>query len=910
MKLLRIFFTLSFFAMILHFPATAQDSGAVLNQIMTKSAKVYNGYPIEKVYLHFDKPYYAVGDTVWFKAYLTYYIHQPSELSKIIYVDVIGPHDTLVRALKLQVKNSAAWGNVPVAKDLFKKGNYRFVAYTKYMNNSGVEYFFNKTITIGDAVSNSLSTQISLKSSVANKLPKISAGIYYKDNEGKPFSDKKVSWAVQKEDQTIAKGKGVTDKDGFIDISFINLKKVHLDSANMVTTIDDGDRRILSSTFSLDRVGKPNDIQFFPEGGSLIIGLRTKVAFKAIKPDGLGIDLKGTVTDNNNNVVAEFTSSHLGMGAFMLTPEDGKTYTANITYADGTTSTADMPKILSGGINLTLENNNPDNLMIRLQADAQFIKEYQGKAFFILAKSSGIICYAAKTMLQNQFYGATVPKSKFPTGIVQVTLFTGDGEPISERIAFIQHNDQLNLALSADKQQYDTRQLVKLSLLAKNNGQPDQGNFSVSVTDESKVPYDENSESTILTYLLLTSDIQGYIEKPNYYFLHQDDKTLTDLDNLLLTQGYRRFSYKDVLNNRFPPLISGTEQGIDLSGTLRASNGLPINHGNIRLSIPDKGYSANAVTDADGRFKFENLVFADSSKVTISARNNTHASDLVITVDNEAAQNVPINLNAPDDMVNIDSTLNVYLKNSKLQNIDPHMLKEVVIKDTKIVKLPSHKDYGSLASLSDIADHVVNADKFEGCPNMLECLKALAVGMTFDNDKFYVARDFTAGQRQPVAIFLRGGIIDANLLNSINPAEVASVEIFLKDDLGLINSAYGTNGAIVVNMKKPAEGGKKVTLQELRDMIPQRNEITFSPRGYEAIRTFYLPRYTGPRGSQTTRTDLRTTIYWNPNVNTDKTGAATLEYYNADGQGTYRVTVEGIDKDGNLGRQVFRYEVK
>jgi hypothetical protein len=904
MKLLRIFFTLSFFAMILHFSAAAQDDATVLNQIMTKSAKLYNGYPIEKVYLHFDKPYYAVGDTIWFKAYLTYYNHQPSELSKIIYVDVIGPSDTLVQALRLQVKNSAAWGNVPVAKDLFRKGNYRVVAYTKYMNNSGVEYFFNKTITIGDAVNNSLSTQISLKSSGSTKQPKISAGIYYKDNEGKPFSEKKVSWTVQKEDQTIAKGKGVTDKDGFIDISFINLKKVGLDSANIVTTIDDGDRKTLSSTFSLGQLAKTNDIQFFPEGGSLIVGLRTKIAFKAIRPDGLGIDLKGTITDNNNNVVAEFTSSHLGMGAFMLTPEDGKTYKANITFADGTTTTADMSKILTGGINLSLENNNPDNLMIRLQADPQFIKEYQGKTFFILAKSGGIICYAAKTGLQSQFYGATVPKSKFPTGIVQVTLFTGDGEPISERIAFIQHNDQLNLALSGDKQQYDTRQMVKLSLSAKNNGQPDEGNFSVSVTDESKVPYDENSETTILSYLLLTSDIKGYIEKPNYYFLHQDDKTLTDLDNLLLTQGYRRFSYNDVLNNRFPALISGTEQGIDISGSLRASNGLPINRGNVRLSIPDKGYSANAVTDADGRFKFQNLAFSDSSKVTVSARN------LVITIDNEAAQGVPINLNTPDELVNIDSALNVYLKNSKLQNVDPHMLKEVVIKDTKIVKLPSHRDYGSLASLSDIADHVISADKFEGCPNMLECIKALAAGMTFDNNNFYVARDFTAGKRQPVAIFLRGTIIDANLLNSVNTAEVASVEIFLRDDLGLINSAYGTNGAIVVNMKKPAEGGKKVSLQELKAMIPQRNEITFIPKGYEAIQTFYLPKYSGPRGSQTTRTDLRTTIYWNPNVNTDKTGAATLEYYNADGQGTYRVTVEGIDKDGNLGRQVFRYTVK
>jgi len=181
--------------------------------------------------------------------------------------------------------------------------------------------------------------------------------------------------------------------------------------------------------------------------------------------------------------------------------------------------------------------------------------------------------------------------------------------------------------------------------------------------------------------------------------------------------------------------------------------------------------------------------------------------------------------------------------------------------------------------------------------------------MTFDNDNFYVMRDYTAGNRTPAAIFLKGMPVDVNTLYTLNPANIESIEIFLKDELGLINSAYGTNGAIVVNMKKAPEG-QKISYQQLKDLIPQKSEVTFNPRGYAAIRTFYLPRYSGPREAQNTRTDLRSTIYWNPNVTTDKTGTASLEYFNADGRGTYRVTIEGIDKDGNLGRQVFRYNVK
>jgi len=908
MKFLKTIFTFSLSAIIFYLPASAQNDMSVLNQIMTKTAKIYNDFPIEKVYLHFDKPYYAVGDTIWFKAYLTIYNHQPSPLSRVIYVDVLGPRDTLMQSLKLQVKNSVAWGFIPVSQYGYKKGNYRVVGYTNYMNNSGVAYFFNKNITIGDAINNEVSTQVSLKRAIVNKVPKISAGIYYKDADGNPYSDKKVSWTIQKEDESIVKGKGVTDKDGFMDISFVNIKNTGLDSASLITVIDNGNRKQFTSSFPLKSIAAPNDIQFLPEGGQLIPGLRTKIFFKAIKPNGLGIDLKGTITDNNNNVVVEFASSHLGMGKFILTPEDGKTYTANVTFADGSVATPDLPKIQTGGIDLSVENSSPDVLGIKIQTDTSFLQAYKGKTFFILGKANGAICYAAKTTLQNRVYSASIPKSKFPTGIVQMTLFTDDGEPISERIAFIQHNDQLNLSVSGDQPAYTARQKVKLNITAKNNDQPDEGNFSVTVVDDSKAPYDENSETTILTNLLLTSDIKGYIEKPNYYFNHPNEKTVDNLDILLQTQGYRRFSYDGIMNNKYPSITFLPEQGINITGTLRYSSGIPVNRGNLTLRIPDRNFLENVVTDVDGRFKFTNLVFLDSAKVNISARNNERASDIVITLDNELSQSVPANFNAPGDIMNIDSALNAYLKNSKIQYSDKHVLKEVVIKDTRIVKTVSHKDYGSLTSLSSEPDHLIKGDMLKGCANVFECLKAMGSGIVFQKENFYVMRDYSQGKLVPMQVFLKGTPVDVNTLATLDANNIESIEIFLKDELGLINSAYGTNGAIVVNMKKMET--TKISYQQLKDLIPQRNEVSVNPKGYAAIRTFYIPRYNGPKETQNTKTDTRSTIYWNPNVTTDKTGAATLEYFNADGQGTYRVIIEGIDKDGNIGRQLYRYTVK
>ena len=908
MKFFRFLSILPAFVIAFYLPASAQNVDEVLNQIMTKSAKAYTNIPVEKVYLHFDKPYYAVGDTIWFKAYLTYNIHEPSPISKIVYVDIISPHDSLVQGAKLQVKNGVAWGSIILSQYAYKKGNYRVLAYTNYMNNNGYSYFFNKNITIGDEVNNTISMQVSLKSSVVNKLTKISAAIYYKDDDGSPYHDKKVSWEIQKDDESIAKGKSVTDKNGFVNISFVNLKNAKLDGANLLTEVESGDHKQIANTFSLKTVTMPNDIQFFPEGGQLIVGVRTKVAFKAITPDGLGIDLKGTITDNSNNVVMDFSSSHLGMGQFILTPEDGKTYTAHVTYADGTTATPDFPKVGSDGINLALDNSDPNVLNLKLLCDDAFLKDFKDKTFFILGKSAGAICFAAKMVLKDLVYSAPIPKSKFPTGVVQVTLFTDDGEPVGERVAFIQHNDQINLTVNSDHPDYTTRQKVKLNILAKYADQPEEGNFSVSVIDESKVPFNENAESTILSYLLLTSDIKGYIEQPNYYFNHPDQKAQADLDILLLTQGYRRFSYDEILNNKMPVLKYYPEQGIDIMGTLRGASGIPINRGNVKISIPDRNFFANTVTDVDGRFRFSNLVFPDSAKVVVSARDNPGSSNLSLTVDGEQRQNIPVNYDEPDQVNNIDSVLSAYLKNSKMQYSDLHMLKEVTIKDTRIVKTTSHKDYGNLASLSDLPDHLIKADAFGGCNEILDCLKALAMGMIFDKDNFYVLRDYNQGKRVPVQIFVKGSPVDINFLYTLNVADIESVEIFLKDELGLVNSAYNSDGAIVINTRKMET--TKISYQDLKQLIGNRYEVTLYPRGYEPIKTFYLPRYIGPRANQPARIDLRSTVYWNPNVTTDKTGNATLEFYNADGQGTYRVTVEGIDKDGNLGRQVYRYVVK
>jgi hypothetical protein len=904
-KFLLVLFTT---VTIIHFSALAQRDSIPLTTIIAKTSKLTNDHPTEKVYLHFDKPYYAINDTIWFKAYVTIDMHQLSSLSKILYVDMTDEHNQLVDEIKLQLINGMASCYIPLSPLYAKRGNYHIRAYTRWMRNSDQAYFFNKTIPVGSTEQGQVLPRIFFKNSISEKISKINAVIVYKDQDGNPYGNKKVNWKAVNDDGTISKGKGETNEKGMLNINFSSDKPAELNSSSISTEIAMDDKKVVTKVFPIQLTPPGIDVQFFPEGGYLINGIRSRVAFKAVKPDGLSIEAKGTITDNAGTVIADFTTQHLGMGIFALLPENNKTYKANFTFSDGTQSSYDLPNVRAEGINLSVNNNSRDSLNIKITANNDFFEKNRNKTFYVIAQSGGVVCYAAQTVLRNTSYSATIPKSKFPTGVLQVTVFSSKGSPLSERVAFINNQDQLNLSVKSDIAIYSRRQKIRMLVSAKNKALPAEGNFSVAVINETTVPSDDDAATTILSHLLLTSDLKGYIEKPNYYFNHADDKGNTDLDILMLTQGYRRFSYKNIIADKNPPIVFLPEQGIDISGTLRTNTGIPVAKGNVRLFIPDKAYSTQAITDMSGNFRFSNVMVSDSSKISVNARDNTNGSNLVLTIDGMLVPPSTQYINPVGGIANIDSTLRPYLENSKKQFNTAHNLKEVVIKSTNIVKKASHSDYSTLSGLSMEADHTISGDRFKGCNFFTDCLLAAGIGITFDNNNFYVTRDYNSGKKTPMAIYVNGMSVDINYLANVDPNMVESVEIFNNDGLSSINRTTGTKGVLVVNTKKIPKG-EKISKDQLMELMPKNNVVEFTPGGYNTTRVFYAPKYDNPAGSSV-GLDLRSTIYWNPVVLTDKSGNASFEFFNADGTGTYKAVIEGIDKDGNIGRYVYHYKVQ
>ena len=439
--------------------------------------------------------------------------------------------------------------------------------------------------------------------------------------------------------------------------------------------------------------GKP-DVQFFPEGGSLIAGITSKVAFKAVGANGLGIDVKGIVVDNDNNQVAAFSPAHLGMGYFYLKPEDGKTYKAKLTYSDGTQSIIDLHKPETSGIVLSVDNDPIPKASVKITANNAYYLENRGKNYSLVIYSGGIAT-TVTCKLDSPVITLDILKRRLHTGVTTVTLFSSGGEPLAERLLFVQNYDQLSLNTGSDKAVYAKREEVKINLNAMNRaGAAAEGHFSIAVTDQNKMPVDENTENTIISNLLLTSDLKGYVEQPNYYFADTSAIARKNLDVLMLTQGYRRFEWKQVLDNSYPPIAYQPEKNLEIKGMIKSFGGKPIIGGTITLCCHQKGGPIlTSVSDDKGMFHFQNLVFADTTHFVLSAINAKGKNSTNITYFKDEPEPVP-GIQLQNVQNASDTAVIAFIENEKLQqqelakygNAKGVMLKEVKVKANKEIK--------------------------------------------------------------------------------------------------------------------------------------------------------------------------------------------------------------------------------
>ncbi len=294
----------------------------------------------------------------------------------------------------------------------------------------------------------------------------------------------------------------------------------------------------------MESIARNVDLQFFPEGGSMLNGVRNRIAFKALANSGLGTAVKAVVIDEQNREIVQFESTHLGMGAFYLIPETGRSYSAKCTFADGTTRIIPLPKAAEKGYLLSVFSGfgvQRDSVLVRISTNAATLAE-GNKNLSLIGQHGAAPFFATEVPMRQQQSSLYFKTDEVPTGIMQFTLFA-NGQPICERLSFIESQDRIDLQVKGPKDEVPKRSAMELKVEARSpKGQPLAGNFSISVISESAVPSDEANENSILAQLLLSADIKGYIEKPNYYFQDATASRRTDLDLLMMTQGYRRLN--------------------------------------------------------------------------------------------------------------------------------------------------------------------------------------------------------------------------------------------------------------------------------------------------------------------------------------------------------------------------------
>ncbi|WP_028297362.1 TonB-dependent receptor plug domain-containing protein [Olivibacter sitiensis] len=887
-------------------PLFAQDS---FTHFMDKMGEYSSERPQEKIHLHLDKPYYLAGDDLWFKAYVTAgQFNFLSNLSKVIYVELIDGREQLVQSLRLPLVNGLSLGDFKLA-DTLAEGNYRIRAYTNWMRNFDTDFFFDQTLQIGNTLRDNYSTKSDF---IFGKNEKQQAELTVQiqltaSGKTAAIPNQKMTYELYERGKLLQKGRIDLDGEGNVHAK-LQLDKLDSlkDAALQVSFVPEKGKRVVNKTIPIVFAQGKNSIRFFPESGVLLNGIINKVGFKALRPDGLGIPVSGIIINNKKEEVSIFQSSYAGMGNFMFLPEDGKSYFALVDYGHGDTVQVPLPKAQSSGYVLTINNELERQLVAQVSITDDLISE---KPIYVVVQQNGAILYGVKGTLNKSELLVNVPREKLTPGVMTIALLDEHAQPLAERTVFnYPHEALMPLKAIPAKKSYDKREKVDLQLESGTAlDSIRNASLSISVVNLSKLSDSVKKHYNILTSLLLSSAIKGYIENPAYYFCTSDLlQRKRDLDNLMLTQGWSKILWQAMTTTDIPPLPFLPEQGLEVSGQILKSKKTPVPDASVTMLTPVNIMSMiDTIADSTGRFRFDNLYFPDSTKFVIQARDAKGKRNVDIVLDTIPPILIGANKNAADRVLDVNDYLGEYLaqENKRFSEMLKFGLMErSILLDEVEIKAEKPNPAKNSANLNGPgnADQVISGDELfmQSCPNLAMCLQGRLTGVIFNNGIPYSTRS----QGTPMQIVLDGMYVEAEMLSSINAFDVASIEVLRSIGNTAIYGTMGGGGLIVITTRRGDEPRKYAP------NLYTPGIVTLSPQGYTVVREFYSPDYSVAQKNPD-MADLRTTIYWEPNLITDEHGKATAAFYTADEAGQYQIIVEGIDLNGRIGHEVLFIEV-
>ncbi|GAA4309327.1 hypothetical protein [Compostibacter hankyongensis] len=641
-------------------------------------------------------------------------------------------------------------------------------------------------------------------------------------------------------------------------------------------------------------------VQFFPEGGNLVNGVQSTVAFKAIGTDGHAIAVSGSIADEQGNRITGFSSLHDGMGTFELTPAAGHRYFATALSAGSTASRSfPLPAAQPSGVVLHTVRTpaNPGRVFFRLSPSPGLPAAEQ--QLVLAAQFQGHLVYCAPIDFQAGLSGGMIPVDGLPSGILQITLFRADGMPLAERLVFVRNNDELPMRLTTQELNLGARGKSSFRLEVTDSL---QGHFSVSVTDADQVSHTRYA-GNILSGLLLTADLKGYIENPGWYFQNDNDSTNQALDLVMLTNGWRRFTWPELLGNRYPRIQYPAERNLLSVNGKATERKKPLEHGKIEMFLKSPTdsvtYFINVPVD-QGSFAVPGLVFHDTAFLYYKGADSLKKNRIVdVAMQPHFTRKLSyiklLHAIYPRFTPPPAPELSNYLDLSRQRNDISNLIskRSVLLKEVKVKahRLPPEKKiedrYTSGMFKSDNAYTFDMTKEIPSYSSIFQFLQGRVAGLMVSGDIF--SNPSVRWRGGTPAFYLDEAPVDASTLATVPVPDVALIKVFRPPFMGGFG---GGSGAIAVYTRR---GGDD-------DGLLRRGFEKVSLPGYSWTREFYHPDYSVKKEINELP-DKRATLYWNPDLVTDSLHhSADFSFYNTDITRRIRIVIEGIDLAGHPGR--------
>ncbi len=625
---------------------------------------------------------------------------------------------------------------------------------------------------------------------------------------------------------------------------------------------------------NLNDLNEAGNIVFFPEGGRMVEGVSGRVAYRAF--DGLGnpIEATGEVVCANSGVVARIETGRLGTGSFEVTPEAGAVYTARISIGNGRPQDFNLPDVLPIGVALRIDQDE-DNLLVTLNSTFPQDHPLYSEEVAVIGHTRGKAFYSKLTTFNNGKAGISIPRDDFPTGIMHFTVFTPGMTPLAERLVFINHDDALLFYPEVARQDVGDREYYILGVdVTDKDGNPVEGNFSLSVVHTQEGMQD--MKRNILSEILINSDLPG-ITGPSHQYLDPEMGLEDALDILMMTNGWRRFTWEDILTGEFPEIehlpsstlaISG--RAIDLAGDRRLPN-FPVR---LEMAGKDNGiFETN--TDNYGRFIFDDLVFHDDVRIRLS-------TDRLVS-------NRPPRLELETGrLTGLDYVANVYTRQQNITQRGRDWERTSGAGSSPYSEMP---DDASAPQQYGVPDQTVYIERESKQPNMYDILVTRVRGLNH-NLQFRGPTSLTLSN-QPL-FMLDGTEIGQSAFLNLDPRYIQRLEIF-SGPRASVFGVRGAAGAILAYTRRASDMDDFVTVEE------------YLIQGYHSPREFYADLVSYTHSEDETRL-MESAVYWEPNLITDEKGRVTTAVPFSGKPGILTFIIEGTGLDHGFGYGHFTIE--